>query len=105
MLSPELVGAIFTGLTGLVAALAAYAANRGRRTAADVHALRKRVRRLERFAAAAVAHVFRLELILSGHGFPVPSRPQMLEDFYAEAEHGERDEPGPATEGAHDGRR
>lgn len=94
LMSPEVIGAIFTGLTGLIAALAAYAANRGRRTAADVNALRRRVRRLERLSAAAVGHIFQLEMALSGHGFPVPSRPQVLEDFYAnpDAEDGDRRE-------------
>ncbi|HEU0087942.1 MAG TPA: hypothetical protein VFQ77_09855 [Pseudonocardiaceae bacterium] len=89
-MSPEIIGAIFTGLTGLIAALAAYAANRGRRTAADLHALRRRVRRLERLSAAAVGHVFQLELVLSGHGFSVPPRPQVLEEFYADSEKGEK---------------
>lgn len=85
-MSPEIIGAIFTGLTGLVAALAAYAANRGRRTAVDVHALRRQVRRLERMSAASVAHIFQLEMLLSAHGCPVPTRPQVLEEFYTDAE-------------------
>lgn len=84
--SPEAIGTIFTGLTGLVAALAAYAANRGRRTAADVHALRRRVRRLERISAAALGHIFQLEMLLSGHGYPIPSRPTVLDEFYADIE-------------------
>lgn len=83
-MSPEIIAAIFTGLTGLVAALAAYAANRGRRTAADLVMLRRRVRRLELLSAAAVGHIFQLELVLAGHGFPVPARPRILEQFYAE---------------------
>ena len=85
-MSPEAIGTIFTGLTGLVAALAAYAANRGRRTAADVHALRRHVRRLEQISAAAVGHIFRLEMLLSGHGYPIPARPTVLDEFYADAE-------------------
>lgn len=85
LVSPETIAAIFTGLTGLVAALAAYAANRGRRTAADLVRLRRRVRRLELLSAAAVEHIFQLELVLAGHGFPVPARPRPLKQFYAEA--------------------
>lgn len=85
-MSPEAIGAIFTGLTGLVAALAAYAANRGRRTAADVHTLRRRMRRLERISAAALGHVYQLEMLLSGHGYPIPSRPAVLDEFYADVE-------------------
>ncbi|MGH3915129.1 MAG: hypothetical protein ACRDTC_17230 [Pseudonocardiaceae bacterium] len=82
--SPETIAALFTGLTGLVAALAAYAANRGRRTAADLVILRRRVRRLELLSAAAVGHIFQLELILASHGFQVPPRPPSLEQFYAQ---------------------
>ncbi|MGQ0772899.1 MAG: hypothetical protein ACT4NY_00505 [Pseudonocardiales bacterium] len=82
MVSPEAIAAIFTGLTGLVAALAAYTANRSRRTAADLVRLRRRVRRLELFSTAAVGHIFQLELVLSGNGFPVPPRPATLEQFY-----------------------
>ncbi|HEX2300708.1 MAG TPA: hypothetical protein VHH34_19755 [Pseudonocardiaceae bacterium] len=91
-MSPEAIGAIFTGLTGLVAALAAYAANRGRRTAADVHALRRRLRRVERISAAAVGHIFHLEMLLSGHGYPVPARPNVLDEFYADVEMEEKDD-------------
>lgn len=83
-MSPETIGAIFTGLTGLTAALAAYAANRGRRTAADVRVLRRRVRRLEQVSQAAVGHIFELELALTRRGFPVPRRPELLERFYAD---------------------
>lgn len=85
-MSPEAIGSIFTGLTGLVAALAAYAANRGRRTAADVHSLRRRMRRLERISAAALGHIFQLEMLLSGNGYPIPSRPAALDDFYVDVE-------------------
>jgi len=84
VVSPEAIAAIFTGLTGLVAALAAYTANRSRRTAADLVRLRRRVRRLELFSTAAVGHIFQLELVLSGSGFPVPPRPATLEEFYAQ---------------------
>jgi hypothetical protein len=97
--SPETIGSIFTGLTGLVAALAAYAANRGRRTAADLRVLRRRVRRLEQFSASAIGHVFNLEVVLSGHGFPVPARPELVEKFYADAmEEDERERPAIAEE-------
>ncbi|MGH3942882.1 MAG: hypothetical protein ACRDTG_30520 [Pseudonocardiaceae bacterium] len=82
--SPETIAALFTGLTGLVAALAAYSANRSRRTAADLLRLRRRVRRLELFSTAAVGHIFQLELVLSGNGFPVPARPKTLEQFYVQ---------------------
>lgn len=85
VVSPEIIAAIFTGLTGLVAALAAYAASRSRRTAADVAELRRRVRRLELLSTAAVGHIFQLELVLAGHGFPLPRRPKLLEQFYIEA--------------------
>ncbi|MGH3927964.1 MAG: hypothetical protein ACRDTT_34730 [Pseudonocardiaceae bacterium] len=81
-MSPETIAALFTELTGLVAALAAYSANRSRRTAADLVRLRRRVRRLELFSTAAVGHIFQLELVLSGNGFPVPARPKTLEQFY-----------------------
>lgn len=102
-MSPETIGAIFTGLTGLVAALAAYAANRGRRTAADVRALRRRVRRLEQLSASAVGHIFNLELVLSGHGFPVPARPRLLEEFYVDsAEEDEKGRAAGAKEEGHD---
>lgn len=84
MVSPETVAALFTGLTGLVAALAAYAANRSRRTAADLGRLRRRVRRLELLSTAAVGHIFQLELVLTGRGFPVPPRPRLLEQFYTQ---------------------
>ena len=95
---PETIGAVFTGLTGLVAALAAYAASRGRRTAADVHALRRRVRRLERISAAAVGHIFQLEMLLAGHGYPIPSRPAVLDEFYADVETEKEGDTGPETE-------
>lgn len=83
-MSPETIAALFTGLTGLVAALAAYSANRSRRTAADLVRLRRRVRRLELLSTAAVGHIFQLELVLSGNGFPVPTRPKSLEQFYVQ---------------------
>ena len=101
-MSPESIGAIFTGLTGLVAALAAYAASRGRRTAADVRALRRRVRRLEQLSASAVEHIFNLELVLSGHGFPVPPRPEILERFYADAAEETGKQPAGYEERGHD---
>lgn len=83
---PETIGAIFTGLTGLVAALAAYAANRSRRAAGDVRVLRRELRRLERITQSSLGHIFQLELVLTGHGWNVPDRPMVLEQFYAENE-------------------
>ncbi|MGH4015487.1 MAG: hypothetical protein ACREX8_10770 [Gammaproteobacteria bacterium] len=103
-MSPETIGAIFTGLTGLVAALAAYAANRGKRTAADVHLLRRQVRRLERLSAAAVGHIFKLEMVMSGHGFRLPTRPHELEEFHVDAEDEEKGAAAPGTEEVRYGR-
>lgn len=78
-MSPELIAAIFTGLTGLIAALAAFTASRSRRVAADQRVLRKRVRLLERQLVALVQHTFTLELEIAKHGGQVPERPAILE--------------------------
>jgi hypothetical protein len=77
--SPELIGSLFTGLTGLLAGLAAFTATRSRRVAEDRKALRRRNRFLQRFATAALDHIFDLERLLSGRGLPVPARPAILE--------------------------
>lgn len=78
-MSPELIAAVFTGLTGVIAALAAFTASRSRRVAADQRVLRKRVRLLERQLVALVSHTFTLELEIARHGGEVPERPAILE--------------------------
>jgi hypothetical protein len=79
--TPELIAAVFTGLTGFIAALAAFTANRSRRVAADQRTLRKRVRILEKQVLALVEHTFVLELEIARTGGRVPDRPPVLESL------------------------
>lgn len=98
-MTPELIAAIFTGLTGLIAAMAAFTANRSRRVATEQRALRKRVRLLERQVLALVEHTFTLELEIARHGGSVPDRPLILEQSLDD----DADEP-PAPEESSGGR-
>lgn len=78
-ISPELLGSLFTGLTGLLAALAAFTATRSRRVAEDRKALRKQARGLQRRFVTALDHIFDLEQLLARRGLPIPARPEILE--------------------------
>ncbi len=79
LISPELIGSAFTGLTGLLAALAAFTATRSRRVQEDRKAVRKQARLLQRKLIAALDHMFDLETLLAQRGIPVPTRPEILE--------------------------
>lgn len=78
-ISPELIGSIFTGLTGLLAALAAFTANRNRRISEDSKAIRRQARTIQKKLLAALTHIFTLEHELAERGIPVPARPEVLE--------------------------
>lgn len=78
-MSPELIAAIFTGLTALIAALSTFTANRSRRVETDQKGLKRRVRKLERQVVALVQHTFTLELEIARTGGHIPERPILLE--------------------------
>ncbi len=78
-MSPELLGSIFTGLTGLLAALAAFTATRNRRITEDRKALKKQARTYQRRLLSALDHIFDLEQLLARRGIQVPARPEILE--------------------------
>jgi hypothetical protein len=42
--------------------------------------------------SAAVGHIFQLEMVMSSHGFSLPTRPQVLKEFYVEAEDEDKEE-------------
>lgn len=78
-ISPEIVGSLFTGLTGLLAALAAFTATRNRRITEDRKTLKRQARLLQRKVVAALDHIFDLEAALARRGLPIPERPAILE--------------------------
>lgn len=78
-MSPELIGSLFTGLTGLLAGLAAFTATRNRRITEDRKALKRQARTLQRRVIAALDHIFDLEQLLARRGLAIPDRPAILE--------------------------
>jgi hypothetical protein len=80
-MTPELIGAIFTGLTGVIAALAALLGSRQHRVQVDQRALRTRVRLLERRVIALTTYTFSLELEIAQNGGVPPTRPAILREL------------------------
>ena len=78
-MSPELIAAYFTGITGIIAAVSAFTAARSRKVAEEQRKLRKRVRDLENGLVALMSHTFTLELSIARAGGHVPPRPPILE--------------------------
>lgn len=85
-MTPELISAIFTGLTGVLVGLAGLLASRTRRVAEDQRILKRQVkatmeqnRRLQRYVVTLTQHLFILEMQLAALGANVPERPPILE--------------------------
>lgn len=79
-MSPETLGALFTGLAGLIATISAFSANRSKQSANKVKLLSGRVRTLEKQLLELTRHTFALELELARVGAKIPERPDILNE-------------------------